>query len=63
MADLSTGLYLRLSPADLKRWRREAEARGVKLSDMVRQSVEWRLSPEGERDARAVLSAAARRVG
>lgn len=63
MADLSTGLYLRLSPADLKRWRREAEARGVRLSDLVRQAVEWRVSPEGESDARAQVAAMARRVG
>lgn len=62
MADLSTGLYLRMSPADLKRWRREAAARGVRLSDMIRQAVEWRVSPEGERDARAVVRALSRRI-
>lgn len=63
MADLSTGLYLRLSPADLKRWRREAAELGVSLADLIRQSVEWRLSPEGEADARAQVAAMARRVG
>lgn len=63
MADLSTGLYLRMSPADLKRWRAEAKRRGVTVSDLIRQSVEWRLSPEGESDARAQVAAMARRVG
>lgn len=63
MADLSAVVRLRCTEAEARRWRREAAARGVTVSDLIRQAVEWRLSPEGERDARAVVQAMARRVG
>lgn len=60
---LTAGIYLRMSPADLKRWHKAAADLGVSLADLIRQSVEWRLSPEGESDARAQVAAMARRVG
>lgn len=62
-ADLSTVIRLRCTPAEARRWRAEAKRRGVTVSDLIRQSVEWRLSPAGENDARAQVAAMARRVG
>lgn len=62
-ADLSAVVRLRCTASEAKRWRAEAKRRGVTVSDLIRQSVEWRLSPEGESDARAQVAAMARRVG